>query len=254
MTSRSAETGRLDMNPDLREAAGAATRALLDGGPKPVMWWWVMLAAAFTVAAIARELFGTVESSTWQWAATAPKVMMLFVGGMMAIAFLPQYISFGISRRAFSLAAGVVIAVLSLAGTVIMAGGFIVESVVYDALGWQHVIDEPLMFASTGRWYLIVPEFTLLFMAWSASGWIAAAGFYRWVGFGRWDWLAGTLFLLPASLPLVVAEALRVWTSQGRLPLPLGLVGILLAAAAGAVAAYHFTKDMSLRHSGGWAA
>lgn len=254
MTSRSADAGRLDIDSDLRDAAGAATRALLDGGPKLVMWWWVMLAAAFIVTAIARDLFGTVGSSTWQWAATAPKVMMLIVGGMLAIAFLPQYISFGISRRAFSLAAGVVIIVLSLAGTAIMAGGFVVEILIYNALGWQHAIDEPLLFASTGQWYLIVPEFTLLFMAWSASGWIAAAGFYRWVGFGRWDWLAGTLFLIPASLPLIAAEALRVWTSQARLPLPLGLVGILLAVAAGVVAAYHITKDMSLRHSGGWAA
>lgn len=254
MTSRSAETGRLNMNPDLREAAGATTRALLDGGPKMVMWWWVMLVVAFIATAVARDIFGTVESSTWQWATTAPKVMMLLVGGMLSIAFLPQYISFGISRRAFSLAAGVVVTVLALAGAAIMAGGFIVESLIYDALGWRHVIDEPHLFASSGRWYLILPEFTLLFMAWSVSGWIAAAGYYRWVGFSRWDWLRGTLFLIPASLPLVAAEALRVWTAQGRLPLPLGLVGILLATAGGAVAAYHFTKDMSLRHSAGWAA
>ena len=254
MTSRSTDAGRLDIDPDLRDAAGAATRALLDGGPKLIMWWWVMLAAAFIVAAIARDIFGTVESSTWQWAATAPKVMMLFAGGMLSIGFLPQYISFGISRRAFSLAAGVVIIVLSLAGSAIMSGGFIVEILAYDALGWRHVFDEPLLFASTGQWYLIVPELTLLFMAWSASGWIAAAGFYRWVGFGGWDWLAGTLFLIPASMPLIAAEAIKSWTSQGRVPLLLGLVGILLAVAAGAVAAYHITKDMSLRHSDGWAA
>jgi hypothetical protein len=122
MTSRSADADRLRIDPDLRDAAGAATRALLDGGPKLIMWW-AMLAAAFIVIAIARDIFGTVESSTWQWAATAPKVMMLFAGGMLSIGFLPQYISFGISRRAFSLAAGVVIIVLSLAGSAIMPAG-----------------------------------------------------------------------------------------------------------------------------------
>lgn len=245
--------GVTPMNPDLKDAAGAATRALLNGGPRLALWWWAVLIVSFAATAVTRGILTTVETSTWQWAATAPKIMMLIVGAVLAAGFLPQYVSHGISRRAFSLGAGVVTTVLALTGAVIMAAGYGIEAVVYDAVGWRHVIDEPHLFTGPAQWYLIIPEFTLLFVAWTAVGWVGATGFYRLVGFNRWDWLLGTLLLIPAALPGVAAEAFKTWSAQGRLPLLVGLAGILLASVAGAVAAYHSSKDMPLRGGTGWA-
>lgn len=246
MTAGSAGRGRLTRDPDLRDAAGAATRALWDRGPRLFLWWWAVLIVTFVAGAIGREVFGAVESSTWQWAATAPKVLMLILGGLLAATYLPQYVSYGITRRAFLLAAGVLTVVASLAGAVIFAGGYAVEVLLYDAVGWRHALDEPHLFTSAGRWYLVIPEFTVLLIAWTASGWLVGAGYYR------WNWWRGTLFVIPAALPLVAVEAFTAWFTHGRVPLSLAVAGIVLAAGAGAFASYHLSKDITLRHSAGW--
>lgn len=68
------------MNPDLKDAASAATRALLRGGPRLAVWWWAVLILSFAVTTVTRGILTTVETSIWQWAATAPKIMMLIVG------------------------------------------------------------------------------------------------------------------------------------------------------------------------------
>lgn len=235
------------MNPDLRAASGDATRVLLDGGPKLVLWWWAGLVVVFAGLTVARNAWATVDTSTWQWAETAPKVLVLIVGGALASMLLPTYVGHGITRRAFSLAAGAVIALLSVSGAALMAGGYAIEAVVYDAQGWPQVINEPHLYASAGQWYLIVVEFALAFMAWAASGWLAGAGYYR------WDWWRGTLFCVPAALPLVAAEGLVAWYARGHVGLTLAIAGLVAVAIVGAITAYHFSKDMPLRAGAGWA-
>lgn len=246
------------MSPDLRSATRDAVRGLLDLGPIVYLIWWAGLVVVFAGMTIAREIFGSIHSSTWQWASTAPKVMLLLVGLLLVTAVLPRWVSHGISRRAFSLAAGVVTTGAALVGAVFIAAGFAVESLVYGATGWQQVIDSPHLFTSPDQWHLIIVEHVLLFMAWSATGWLAGAGYYR------WDWWRGTLFGVAAALPLLIAEAIASTGSPGtalpallgveRFPLPLVMSGLVAVVIAGLVAAYHVVKNMALRIPGGWTA
>ena len=234
------------MNPDLREAAKAATRALCDGWPRMFLWWWTSLVVVVVGMAIGREVLGAVESSTWQWASTAPKVLMLIAGILLASVLLPQYVSYGVSRRAFSLAAGLVTSIFILTGALLMVAGYAVEAFVHDAVGWPYAIDTEHLFTGVGQPHLIFLESTLLFVAWATTGWLTAAGYYR------WGWLRGSMFCIPAALPLVAAEALMTAFGRQQVTLPLVVAGMVVAALAGAVASYHVSKDMPLRHGAGW--
>jgi hypothetical protein len=211
------------MNPDLRTATRDATRALLDGDLVVYACWWVgLVAVSLAVDLIIRARIGVAASSAWDWAASTPKALMLALGAVLCTVDLPRWVSHGITRRAFSLAAGIVTAGATLAGAIFIAAGYAAEAVVTNAAGWPLAPSATHLFTRTDQWHLIILESTLLFAAWAVSGWLAGAGWYR------WGWRGGMPFMLLAAIPLVAAEALaraldRLTTAGHgvrRLPVP----------------------------------
>lgn len=228
------------MNRDLRNATRDAARAVLwDRGNVVYAIWWVgLLIAGLVVDLVVRAVAGDFDTSPWEFAGGTPKAMMLGLGAFMCTWHLPQWVGHGIPRRAFSLAAGSVVAGGALAGAILIAIGYAIESVVAAPKVWAH----GHLFTSGEQWHVIVVEYTLLFVAWAVSGWLAGAGYYR------WRWRAGTLFVVVAALPLVAAEAL----ARAAWPSALATSAIVAVVVAGALAAYGMVRNMPLRP--GWTA
>ena len=243
------------MNPDLRTATRDAARALLSRGLPFYLCWWVALIVLFTGIVIARARFAAVDTSTWIWAGSSPKIMFLVIGILLPTLFLPRWVSHGITRRAFTLAVGLDMAIAAVASGAVMAAGYALESAVYSAAGWQQALEglPSHLFADSSAWYLIVIQYTLMYSAYAITGWLIGAGYYRW---GVWR---GTLFLVPAALPLVASEAifvpgqtLMLTLSMERLPMLAVVVVALTITVLGCIAGYGVVRNMALRRTAGW--
>jgi hypothetical protein len=243
------------MNPDLRSATRDAARALFRRGLPFHLFWWAVLIVVITGILVARARFAAVDTSTWFWAGSSPRIMFLVIGILLPTLFLPRWVSHGITRRAFALAGGLDMAAAAIAGGAIMAAGYAVESAVYDAAGWQPALDGPTLplFIDGRQWYLIVVGYTLLFSAYAITGWLLGAGYYRW---GPWR---GTLFVAPAVLPLVATEAiflpgqtLGLTLGLEWLPMPAVIVVALTITVLGSLSAYGVVMNMPLRRTAGW--
>jgi hypothetical protein len=243
------------MNPDLRTATGDAARALFSRGLPFYLCWWAALIVIFTGIVIARARFAAVDTSTWIWAGSSPKIMFLVIGILLPTLFLPRWVSHGITRRAFALAVGLNMAVAAVASGAVMAAGYAVESAVYSAAGWRQALEGlPLhLFADSSAWYLIFIQYTLTYSAYALAGWLIGAGYYRW---GPWR---GTLFLIPAALPLVATEAvfvpgqtLALTLGMERMPALAVVVVALMITVLGGIAGYGVVRNMPLRRTAGW--
>jgi hypothetical protein len=240
------------MNPDLRTATRDAARALFRRGLPFYLIWWTALVVVATGILVARARYADVDTSTWQWVGSPPTIMLLVLGILLPSLFLPRWVSHGITRRAFALAGGIAIAAMAVAGGAMMAAGYAIESAVYQAAGWgQALEDSPLLLgADSHRWYVVLAVYTLLFSAYAITGWLIGAGYYRW---GPWR---GTLFLIPALLPLVATE--MIFDPIQPLMLTLGLPEQAAAFVAltitvlGAFAGYGVVRNMPLRRTAGW--
>lgn len=235
------------MSPELRTVTADTARALV--APKPIIAfasWWAALAMGFALATAAREALGTVGSSTWQYATWSPAVLLFLIGLGLPTMLLPRYVVHGSTRRAFALGSALVTGSAAVAGGLLMAVGFAVESFVYEAQGWTQAIEGTRLFAGADQPGVIVAQYALVFAAWAITGWLAGTGYYRW---GGW-W--GTLFLVPAALPLVLAEILvtagSAATPWGSVPLPLSLVIVclLVVVLAGAIACERIVRSMTV--------
>jgi hypothetical protein len=244
------------MNPDLRNATRDATRALFSRGvPFYLLWWAVLILVMIVIALIARAQLATVDTSAWQLAGNSPKILLLVLAILLPTLYLPRWVSHGITRRAFGIAGGIASAAMAVAGGAIMAAGYAVEAAVYADAGWRQAQPVPplLLSIDSDRWYLVVVVYTLLFGAYAITGWLIGAGYYRW---GAWR---GTLFLVPAVLPLVLTEALFVRDQPlvvgfGLDPLPVAVTvaATLAIAVLGSFAGYAVIRNMPLRHTAGW--
>jgi hypothetical protein len=243
------------MNPDLRTATRDAARALFSRGLMFYLIWWAVLIVVITGILIARARYFTVSTSTWHWMGNSPRIMFLVIGILLPTLFLPRWVSHGITRRAFALAGGLNMAVAAIAGGAIVATGYAVESVVYSAAGWEQALQglPSQLFADSSAWHLIFLHFTLTYSAYAITGWLIGTGYYRW---GPWR---GTLFLIPALLPLVATEAvfvpgptLGITLGVERLPALAVVVVALIITVLGGIAGYSVVRNMPLRRAAGW--
>jgi hypothetical protein len=241
------------MNTDLRAATRDATRALLDYA-SVFSWFWSILIVVFAIVLTARASTAEVDTSTWLWMGSSPKIFALVIGILLPTLALPRWVSHGITRRAFTFAADIIVGAIAIMGAALVAVGYAAESVVYRAVGLQDALDDlPLrLFADSSAWYLIVVQYALLFGAYAITGWLIGAGYYRWGA------LRGTLFLIPAALPLVATEAILVGQPLAdelgleRLPVPAMIAAVLAITVLGGIAGYHVVKNMALRRTAGW--
>jgi hypothetical protein len=187
------------------------------------------------------------EFSLWVMVfGTGARYWLLVVGVILVSMHLRQYVSNGITRRDFTIGAGIAAALMATALALLVPIGHGIESAVLHLASPQPGYpDLTVSLALHEFGYTLVSG-----LAFIVSGMAVTAGFYR---YGGW---AGLLFVLPGLLPLGIAESLLSLGERGELDTRFVsfAVAALASLAASAVVAglYRFLiREAPIRRTAG---
>ncbi|HEY8371824.1 MAG TPA: hypothetical protein VIL00_03680 [Pseudonocardiaceae bacterium] len=213
---------------------------------------WLAFYLVVTLITLGIGVFGTLERSVWEVAATIPRWFALFVGVALVDEFLPVYLVHGRTRRRFYADTAVTILLFAPVLAVLLTLGYQAERLLYHLGGWPQLLQDPHLFASPSQVPLIFTEYLVEFLAWLVVGLLLGATFHRWGG--------GGLLVVPLCLGLILLA--EVVTGEFRVPfldlnLDLGVQpswGIALAGGAvcyavGMVLAWPALRDIPLSNS-----
>lgn len=166
-----------------------------------IMWkWWPSFVAVALVLRILIAVVNEFDASIWAAGVSISPVFLSVVGAVAGGLVMPRYIAQGVTRRHFAIGAiATIVGCALVAGIVIMAG-FAVEDVMYRMAGIHHVLAEPTVYSSFPRALAVFASYVLLNAAYMCGGWTAGVGFYR------WSWVGGFLYLPLAVLPVPLVE------------------------------------------------
>ncbi|MFB6722138.1 hypothetical protein ACFCV3_18325 [Kribbella sp. NPDC056345] len=222
--------------------------------PMVLVYWGVMLIAFMVGGLILQYLTDGTGNSVWDYGTQSPKYFSMAVGISLVPAYVNALVAQGVTRRMFSVAAGIFLTVAALLTAVIWVVGYQIERVVYDWQGWSQAMENRHLFSSTSEVGLIFAEFALLVVSHEATGWLLGVTFYR---LGFWRGLA----MIPLSLvPAAATEFLLVAQWLGgplsalgyhRPPLAVAVPVVAIVTALGLYAGYRILQPMPLKPAKG---
>jgi hypothetical protein len=210
---------------------------------RPVVVWSGL--ALIVIAAAAIPFLGQASISLWLLiAGSATKYWLLVVGIMLVVHHLRQFVTNGVTRREFLLAAAALGLALSVGVAILIPLGHGAEQAALTAIGWR-TGDYPAF--SAGRAF---DEFGRSFagsLAYLVSGALFGAVFYRYPP------MTGLALLLPAAVPLVTSQTLLGYdgtAASGLLPYLPALLITFGTVAAGTIWLRRTTQDVAIRRTG----
>ncbi|MFG3341399.1 hypothetical protein [Glycomyces sp. NPDC048151] len=225
-------------------------------GLKYFKYWIIAAVIIAFLGPLALSRYNDIDLSTWFYTANVAKWFTAFVSGGFLFTLVPNMIAAGMTRRELSVSMGVFGVLWSAAIGAIVVAGLLAERVYYDAMGWTQGVDANDTVTAIGSWgetAAFAALYPLMYLVYFAAGAVIGAASYRWENTG---WLL-LVPILPVvfSLDNAVADTepfgpawagvfTRFIDDWGRAPV---LVGIVLAAAALAVAAHRILIDIPLR-------
>jgi hypothetical protein len=220
-----------------------------------IVGYWVVMTGSFLIGGLISQLVGGgLDHSIWDYGTQSPKYFSSAIGITLAPAMFNLLIAHGVTRRMFSVAAGIILTGAATATALLWVVAYQLERVIYDWAGLTQTLANPHLFTKTSQAGLIFAEFFLLIIAHEAAGWLIGISFYR---FGFWK----GLLLLPLGLvPAAAAELLLVaqWladalrsTGYHRPPLAIGVPGVLAVSALGLYVGYLMLRPMALKPAKG---
>ncbi|GAA0956783.1 hypothetical protein GCM10009554_66630 [Kribbella koreensis] len=220
-----------------------------------IVGYWVVMTGSFLIGGLVSQLIGGgLDHSIWDYGTQSPKYFSAAIGITLAPALFNLLIAHGVTRRMFSVAAGILLVGAAAATALLWVVAYQIERVIYDWAGLTQTLANPHLFTKTSQVGLIFTEFFLLIIAHEAAGWLIGISFYR---FGFWKGLLllplGVLPAAAAELLLVaqwLADALRT-TSYHRPSLAIGVPGVLVASALGLYFGYLMLRPMALKPAKG---
>jgi hypothetical protein len=220
-----------------------------------IVGYWLVMTVSFLIGGLISQLIGGgLDHSIWDYGTQSPKYFSSAIGITLAPALFNLLIAHGITRRMFSVAAGILLVGAAAATALLWVVAYQVERVIYDWAGLTQALANPHLFTRTTQAGLIFTEFFLLIVAHEAAGWLIGISFYR---FGFWK---GLLLLPLGVLPAVAAELLLVaqWLAEAlrstgyqRPPLAIGVPGVLAVSALGLYFGYLLLRPMALKPAKG---
>jgi hypothetical protein len=216
---------------------------------RPVLFWSlgvIVVACALLMAIISS--FTAPQFSLWLLVfGSATDYWLLVVGVMLVSVHLRQFVSNGVTRRAFVGGAAAFGAALAVAFAVLVPLGHGVESASVHAAAAPGT-DYPAFSGS-----IALREFGHALpgeLAYLVSGLAIAAAFYR---YGPWP---GILLLLPGALPIAVTQGFLGADENGRVDtrvLPYAAAVLLSLAVTALVAALYQRqmRDVAIRRTAG---
>lgn len=187
------------------------------------------------------DRIGEVDSGFWFPIGYTARYWCGVIGILLVVTMMRPYLANGVTRRDYTLGAGMFGVSIALYFTVVLGVGQVVERWAYDAAGFTPRSYEALSLLDVaGR---VLP----IFLAYLISGALIGAAFYR---FGGWR---GALLTLPAVLPTVLVDWMIGFEGQDDNPLPYlpSILIVLAAIALGALALRLLTRNVAIRQSVG---
>ncbi|TDD13818.1 hypothetical protein E1218_33975 [Kribbella turkmenica] len=251
----------LDRPPALPRGTTATNRlrqvlfAMMSGTRPMLVGYWIVMVVSFVAVGVGFKLAtGGIEHSTWDYGTQSPKYFSMALGITVTPAFFSLLIAQGVTRRMFSVAAGIYLTGAAVATAALWVLVYQVEHGLYDWRGWAQTLANPHLFGDTSQAGLIFAEFFLLILSHEAAGWLLGITFYR---FGFWRGVA----LLPlAVVPAAAAEFLLIaqWLADAlngigyhRPPLAVAVPTILVVSALGVYVGYLLLRPMALKPAKG---
>jgi hypothetical protein len=161
-------------------------------------------------------------------------------------------VAHGITRRHVFVVAGLVMVPTAVLFGLLTLGIFGLESVVFDLTGiTDGLTREPAVSSAAGA-ARIWGEATLMYLLWTAWGWLVGAGYYR---LGPW---LGTLFMIPAGVPVAIGEIAvsnddpgSGFTGLGDVPATAAGVLTVALTLLAIVGSYLLIRDVPIRKVSG---
>jgi hypothetical protein len=228
----------------------------MNGGMRQMLvGYWAVMLLAFLVVGIILQLATTgVNSSMWDYGTQSPKYFSMAIGITLTPAFFSLLVAQGVTRRMYSLAAGIYLTGAAAATSLLWVLAYQLEHALYAWQGWPDKLTNPHLFTSTSQVGLIFAEFFLLILSHEIAGWLLGITFVR---FGFW---LGVLMLPLAVLPAAAAEFLLVaqWLADilnnagyHRPPLAVAVPSVLVVSALGLYAGFRVLQPMALKPAKG---
>jgi hypothetical protein len=227
------------------------------------LWLWGIVAAIWVVLTVVlSRVEGSAEGSaggsaggpgvsTWSSVDQGPRWFLFAMALIMVTGYLPAHVANGMTRRSFTTALGVVLAVTSAGYAVLWTLGRAVERAVFEARGWPTGPQSSDVAAADGPLLLLGLASLVTFAVYAASGMLVGATYYR--GGAWWGTLTLPLTVGPVLLAELVVSGGRLrdvlpgaWAVDG-VPLAAGLGPLLLLAAALGTAAHLVIRDVPIR-------
>ncbi|GAA3117903.1 putative membrane protein [Kribbella aluminosa] len=218
--------------------------------PMLVGYWAVMVFALFVVGLLIQLVSGGVTASAWDYGTQSPKYFSMAVGITITPAYFSLLISQGVTRRMFSVAAGIYLTGAAVATSVLWVLVYQVERGLYSWQGWPDKLTNAHLFGNPSQAGLIFAEYFLMILSHEVTGWLLGITFVR-LGFWR-----GVMLLPLALLPAVAAELLLVaqWLAgilnnvgYHRPPLAVAVPTVLVVSALGLYAGYRILQPMAVK-------
>lgn len=237
------------MNQYLDSPSGRAIHVLGTTFAGYAAFWAAILLGILVVSTVGTATFGEVTDSLWE-GQTQLTAWVLFAGGIVTTAsFLPMLIAHGLTRRDILRGATVAVLAAAVVAGVAATAVFGVERIIFSVADWPHVLSEPAdthVFDRLDQWGLMVLELTLTYGAFAVSGMLVGAGYMR------LGWVLGTVFVVPAMVPLAstsvvfrdswIGGSVAEWLGFGSVP-----IGLAVLIAAGTIAMGSWISYLLLR-------
>jgi hypothetical protein len=220
-----------------------------------IVGYWLVMTGSFLIGGLISQLVGGgLDHSIWDYGTQSPKYFSAAIGITLAPALFNLLIAHGVTRRMFSVAAGIILVGAAAATALLWVLAYQLERVIYDWAGLTQVLANPHLFTKTSQVGLIFTEFFLLIVAHETAGWLIGISFYR---FGFWK---GLLLLPLGVLPAAAAELMLVaqWlaaalrsTGYHRPSLAIGVPVVLVVSALGLYFGYLLLRPLALKPTKG---
>lgn len=206
---------------------------------------------AWFVIAFLIDRFGTLDSSVWDPISGIAVWYAAFIGGYAMYEVLPKFVANGRTRRDSAIEMGIFGAIHTVAVSVAITLGFVIERAVFSLLDWRQGVPEDRIFDSFTDYPLIFVASLISVAAGTAAGALIGIGFYRdnWRGIlavllvmalgsfqsGSTGLMWGPFGWMAASLDIVWGTAMTV---------TIALIGVAVSIAV----AWVFTRDVPLHN------
>lgn len=235
------------------QEASIVARTMFTGQVRQLLYFWAIAIPIFVGIGVGIAMSGHLDQSTWEKAELGCAKYYPFVMGIMITPImLPLFVAHGVTRRSFSLGAAAFLVLYSGVFALIVTAGYGIEYIFYSANHLPIKLVAPHMFSSTAQLPLVFVEASLVLMAHMTSGLLIGSGFYR------LGWWFGLLFLIPALLPALAADALLFtgWEGAavhalgvGHPPTPVAVPIVIALIAAGMAANLPLVRSVAIGRS-----